>query len=276
MVGSGGMMFGSGPFPWKWEVTVYDYIFWFLIRGEGRLRCEDRDYRLSPGSCFLFTPGMRVHGRSTSQEPFLNFAAHFFPVRPGKISGNMLHRLLGRKSRRMAFFLELARHCTETFQRGDVLGIRQAELAALQMMLQLWREVDSPMPRGEDEKIRLLLAEEGSHLREPIPDLARRAGLSPSQFTRRVRAMTGMAPREYFIRQRISHACGLLTEMSRPVGEIAEILGYIDVSYFVRQFQTVMRTTPTRFRRQPRAASELPGPLGVFTLGQTAAEKKTI
>jgi len=243
-------MFGPTPFPWRWKVTVPDYIFWFLIRGEGRLQCQGRDFRLSPGSCFLFTPGMRIYGRNTSNETFLNFAVHFFPTDRRRISKDALHRLLGRKARRMAFFLDLARHCVETFKRGDALGIRQAELAAMQMMLQLWREVDNPVPHGDDEKILQLLADETRRIPAPVPDLAQRVGLSASQFTRRVRAMTGMAPREYFIRERISHACGLLTETARSVGEIAEILGYIDPSYFVRQFQIVMKTTPARFRRQ--------------------------
>lgn len=247
---AGALMFGPTPFPWRWRVIVPDYIFWFLIRGEGLLQCDGRDFRISPGSCFLLTPGTRIYGRNTSSDIFLNFAVHFFPANRHKMERKSLQRLLGRKARRLAFFLDLARHCLETYKRGDALGIRQAELAAMQMMLQLWREVDNPVPHGDDEKILQLLTDEGRRIPAPVPELARRVGLSASQFTRRVRAMTGMAPREYFIRERISHACGLLTETARPVGEIAEILGYVDASYFVRQFQGIMKTTPARFRRQ--------------------------
>lgn len=250
IIGLGGRMYGPTPSPWIWKSNLPHFNFWFLIRGEGRLRYRGRDYRLEPGTCFLFAPGMRISGKSISNEPFLNFSVHFFPEPRRRIPEDALHRLFGRKAHRMAFFLELARHCTETYKRGDTLGLAQAKLAALQMMYQLWREACTPVPREGDERILQLLASAGRGGATSVPDLARQVGLSASQFTRRVRAITGIAPREYLIQERIGHACGLLAETSRSVAEVAEILGYVDPSYFVRQFQIVMKTTPARFRRQ--------------------------
>ncbi|HEY8966012.1 MAG TPA: helix-turn-helix transcriptional regulator, partial [Candidatus Methylacidiphilales bacterium] len=97
-----------------------------------------------------------------------------------------------------------------------------------------------------------------------VPGLARRVGLSTSQLTRRVRALTGMSPAAYLIRERIGHACAQLAETERSVGEIADALGYADPSYFVRQFQAVMKTTPARYRRKELSEAErrVPGTLG--------------
>ena len=249
-VGLGGRLHGPTPPSWTWKTTFPHYNFWFLIRGEGKLRYLGKNYLLKPGSCFLFTPGSRASGRSTTNEPFLNFSIHFLPTTKALFPHKGLDRLLGHKTCRMNLFLELARHCHETYKRGDELGQHQARFAALQMLLQLWREAFEPMPQKEDEKIMEILSEEGRQGTCAIPDLARQVGLSASQFTRRVHRITGMAPREYLIRERIGHACGLLVETSRPLSDVAEALGYTDLSYFVRQFQAVMKTTPARFRRQ--------------------------
>jgi len=257
LVGLGGRMHGPMPHPWTWEVTVPHFNFWFLIQGEGRLRCHGRDYALAPGTCFLLAPGTRVMGQSTSQESIINFSIHFFPSpRSRKIMlKGVIDRLSGRKVHRMALFLELARHCADAYkrgERGDALGLRQAELAAMQMMLHLWHEASAPPAREQDDHILQLLAETGRKAGVTVPDLARRVGLSTSQFTRRVRVLTDLSPTAYLIRERIAHACSLLAETSQSVGQVAETLGYNDPSYFVRQFQEVMKLTPARFRQKAR------------------------
>jgi len=254
LTGVGGRVHGPFPPPYTWNSIIPYFNFYFVIRGQGRLRCHGRDYRMEPGTCFLFTPGTRVSAHSTSNEPFNNFALHFFPIPRRNIPPDALRPLFGRKAQRFGFLLELARHCAETYKRGDALGLQQARLAGLQMMAQLWREAHTPIPREGDERIRELLAEEGRTGARPVPELARLVGLSASQFTRRVHAITGVAPREHLIQERIGHACGLLAGTSRSVGEVAEMLGYNDPSYFVRQFQEVMKTTPARFRRQSAGA----------------------
>ena len=254
LTGVGSRIHGPLPVPYLWNTTIPYYNFYFLIRGQGRLRCHGRDYRMEPGTCFLFTPGTRVSAHSTTNEPFLNFALHFFPSPRRGFSPEALRRIFGRKAQRFGFLLELARHGAENYKRGDALGLQQARLAGLQMMAQLWREACTPIPREGDERIRELLAEEGRTGARSVPELARLVGLSASQFTRRVHAITGIAPREHLIQERIGHACGMLAGTSRSVREVAEMLGYNDPSYFVRQFQEVMKTTPARFRRQSAGA----------------------
>ncbi|SDU30580.1 AraC-type DNA-binding protein [Verrucomicrobium sp. GAS474] len=252
IVGLGGRMHGPTSHPWVWETTTPHFNFWFLIQGEGRLRYRKRDWVLEPGTCFLFPPGSRISGGPAphSREPVLNFSVHFFPRPRQPVPEDALARLSGRKVHRMAFFLELALHATDAYKRGDAHGLRQTELAALQMLHHLWREASSPPPRKQDDRILQFLAEAGRKGGTDVPRLAKRVGLSPSQLTRRVKVLTGMAPAAYLIRERISHACSLLTETAQSVNEVAEALGYSDPSYFVRQFQEVMKSTPARFRRK--------------------------
>jgi AraC family transcriptional regulator of arabinose operon len=234
---------------WVWETTLPYFNFWFLMQGVGRLKWQGRDFELKPGTCFLFTPGTRVSAFSTSPESVVNFSVHFFPKPRRDVKDADVEPLAGRKVHRMALFLELAQYSADACKRGDKLGIRQAELAALQMMLHLRREASLPVSRTKDDRILQVLAESANAGGVSVPKMARLAGLSTSQFTRRFRGVTGVAPGSYLIRERISHACALLTETAQSVSEVAETLGYADTSYFVRQFQTVMKVTPARFRR---------------------------
>jgi len=246
----GARLYGPTPHPWTWEPALPYFNLWILLQGNGRLHLEKRDYHLKPGTCFLFAPGMRISGRSTSHEPFLNFSIHFFPVPTRKIAPGILRKFRGHRVRRMSFLMELARHCDEVWKRGDALGQQQTRIAALQILLLLWREIVTPPPKDDEEKIRSGLAEAANRTSSSVPQLAKSVGLSTSQFTRRVRAITGMPPREYLIRERINRACSLLGETSRSITEIAGLLGYNDPSYFIRQFQHVMKTTPANFRRE--------------------------
>jgi AraC-like DNA-binding protein len=240
-----------GPLrPWSWRTTLPHFNFWFLIQGSGRLSCQGQLHTLEPGTCFLFPPGSRISGHSDSKEPIVNFSVHFFPKPRRNIPARTIELFRGRKVHRMTLFLELARHGSDAYRRGDSLGRWQAELAALQMMLHLWREISDPAPRKRDDRILQLLSQAGKGHFAAIPELAREAGLSTSQFTRRTSALTGIAPAEYLIRERMGHACTLLTETSQSIAEIADTLGYSDPSYFVRQFRALMKLTPARFRRK--------------------------
>lgn len=79
--------------------------------------------------------------------------------------------------------------------------------------------------------------------------LARRCGLSARSLRRRLLAH-GLSFRHEVLRARMSEAAHLLTHTSRPVGEIAERLGYDRQADFSRAFRRVRGMTPTALRRQ--------------------------
>ncbi len=238
--------------PWIWDTTIPHFNFWFQTEGAGRLISRDKEYRLEPGMCFLFTPGTKVWATSQKAQGMANFSVHFFPECHGSVSARKVEPIFGRKIRRMSLFLELSRDIIASFRQNDSLGLHQAEWGVLMMISHLWREAFHSPQAEEDEKM-IGLLDEAAHSREShssIPDLAQKVGLSPSQFTRRVQAITDDSPANYIIRERISHACFLLVETSQSIKMIADKLGYADPSYFVRQFRKVMQITPSQYRHR--------------------------
>jgi len=238
--------------PWVWEKEIPHFNFWFQTEGAGRLVCRGKEYRLEPGVCFLFTPGTEVRATNDPGAGMANFSVHFFPSPRQAISHEMLAPLFGRKVYRMNLFLELSVEMINSFKRGDELGRHQSEWGLLCMISHLWREAFNPPKTNQDEEIleTLRRAAFRGECEAQVPDLARKVGLSPSQFTRRTQALTGDSPASYLIKERLNHARFLLIDSSKSVKMIAAELGYRDLSFFIRQFRKTTGLTPAAFRRQ--------------------------
>jgi AraC-like DNA-binding protein len=83
-----------------------------------------------------------------------------------------------------------------------------------------------------------------------VTELARRAGLSRSQFNRQFRRLFGVTPREYLLRVRVHAACHLLEETDRKATAIAQETGFFDHSHFSRTFSRIMGSSPRVYRQR--------------------------
>ena len=81
-----------------------------------------------------------------------------------------------------------------------------------------------------------------------ISDLAERFDLSDTHFRRLFRNYTGRSPREFVTSLRISKAKELLLQ-NKKIKEVAKIVGYEDVFYFMRVFKTVTGLSPGRWQK---------------------------
>lgn len=88
------------------------------------------------------------------------------------------------------------------------------------------------------------------HYHQPISlaDVAQAAGYSPAYLTDLVQAQTGRSVKRWIIERRMVQARLLLTTTAQTVNQIAESIGYTDVSYFVRQFRQFHNASPQVWR----------------------------
>lgn len=98
------------------------------------------------------------------------------------------------------------------------------------------------------------------HLDEPlrVPDLAVRAGLSPFQFDKRLRALFGLSAGQYLSRLRIGRACDRLRHTEASLSELALECGYADQAAFTRQFRKSVGLTPGAYRLTARRGRKRP------------------
>lgn len=108
--------------------------------------------------------------------------------------------------------------------------------------------------RGTKERFRALRGEVLSSLAEhwTVEGMAKRVNLSPSRFHATYKALFGSSPMDDIIRARVDTAKNALAFSDADVRQIAEDLGYGNLSHFCRQFRTVCGVPPGQYRKQNR------------------------
>ena len=81
--------------------------------------------------------------------------------------------------------------------------------------------------------------------------LADELDLTRTQLTAKVRQITGNSLNSYITRVRMNHACRLLRQTDKTVGEVAMACGFDDMGYFGRVFKNSFNCTPSQFRKLP-------------------------
>ena len=86
-----------------------------------------------------------------------------------------------------------------------------------------------------------------------IAELAQQFGMSERNFSRRFKAAIGKTPVSYLQEIRLGMAQDLLQSSNLSVSEIAERVGYSDVSHFAQLFRRNLSMTPRQYRTMVRA-----------------------
>ena len=125
------------------------------------------------------------------------------------------------------------------------------------------RDLRTPVREGRElgvlaEVLERLRRESAQPLR--IEKLARETGLSWSQFQRRVRAITGLTPRQLLTKSRIEAAALALRTSDEPLSSVAIECGFYDQAAFSRQFRLATGLSPGEYRRAVRETAVSRGP----------------
>lgn len=82
-----------------------------------------------------------------------------------------------------------------------------------------------------------------------LADIAKAINRSPSYLSASVRKLTGRTVVEWIKERRMTEARRLLLETDDDITQIAESIGYQEVTYFIRQFRQFHRETPQAWRQ---------------------------
>lgn len=111
----------------------------------------------------------------------------------------------------------------------------------------------APAQAGNLEEVARYMEE---HLDEPlsIPQLSRRAFLSPTTFKAAFRQRYGLAVHAWLRQRRMERAAQLLRGSSLTVLEVAQSVGYSSGSQFTAAFRERYGTSPGKFRKMSKGA----------------------
>lgn len=142
-------------------------------------------------------------------------------------------------------------------------GVDVANRAARRMVVAPHRQggqaqfIEQPLPAArEQDRLSPLLDWLQAHLTDAhtLDDLAARALMSRRSFTRRFREATGTTPGRWLLAQRLSRAQRLLETSDRTIDAVAADAGFGSTLSLRQHFAATLKTSPTAYRRQFRAA----------------------
>ena len=112
--------------------------------------------------------------------------------------------------------------------------------------------VEAPVPETDCESIQPVLDHITRNLEAPhaVPELARLAMMSERTFARRFVKETGTTPHKWVIQQRVLRARELLEQTDLPVDAVASRSGFGSAALLRSHFQSVVGTSPQRYRRE--------------------------
>lgn len=90
-----------------------------------------------------------------------------------------------------------------------------------------------------------------------LSDVAQAAGYSPAYLTTLVQNQTGRTIKQWITERRMVQARSLLSNSAQSVRQIAESVGYPDVSYFIRQFRQQHGVSPQVWRTEQHAIDSI-------------------
>jgi transcriptional regulator GlxA family with amidase domain len=112
--------------------------------------------------------------------------------------------------------------------------------------------VETPLPPTDCDRMQPVLAHIADNLdaQHTVPDLARLAMMSERTFARRFVAETGTTPHRWIVQQRVLRARELLEQTDLPVEAVASHSGFGSAALLRTHFQSVVGTSPQRYRRE--------------------------
>jgi AraC-like DNA-binding protein len=237
-----GRVRGQTPF------TVLQY----TISGTGTLRYENRTMKIRPGEALLvIVPHNHCYWLEKGDK------WEFFWISMNGIEALRIHEII---LNMQGPVLKLKNHtvdklasCTLRLMEGKGEMPGEASAIAYEAAMALFDDTFGPsekLPTSENALSRALQYVY-ANLASPltVDMLARVAGLSRAHFSRSFANLTGLAPAEFVLQERMKRAAKLMiANRELPIKEIAALTGIPDNNYFSKVFRRIYGVSPTEFR----------------------------
>lgn len=242
---------------WKWDTRhqpLEDFDLWYAWSGTGTMLRNNKSYEIAGGTCFLFRPGDQTAASHDPQQPLTVTYIHFSLIPPAEHAGQPFPSGVHHVKDRFVFETYLNRY-VEAMMENTKDSAFEGKLLLTLMLMQLKREEEQPASRPADHLssiIRMLAyrIRQTPGIPHSVESLAENANLSPRYFALKFKEIMGIPLERYMIQTRIERAEHLLRYNGMNASEVAEALGYKDLSFFSRQFKKIRGKNPSDIRKE--------------------------
>ena len=234
-----------------------EYTFLHFINGT-EIRIDGKQVSVPHHTCIIYRPGTPQY--FYNQKPLIHDWMH--------LTGDLSDLLENLKipmdtllyPQRFDFITDIMRELESEFYSQKSGRERILTLKTEELFIKLARscsgEYEAAVDTSTEERLRKLRDEIflslGHHW--TVSEMAERVSLSESRFYGVYRSVYGTSPIDDLIRARIDAAKKALTFTSQSVSQIAEGLGYNNLTHFTRQFKAFAGISPAAYRKSGNAA----------------------
>lgn len=257
------------------NVRPYDCRIFYVAEGQGTLRLDHENHRLSRGQALLWNAGVHYHIRSDESDPLILLGANFdytqalsdltVPIPPDPVSVFDAERRW--ETVEFKDFPKLNRpvclnnmHMLEEALTAMLMEYKTQKLYCGKRLSGMLTDILVLMARNivlsdsgrntSAAKIDDVLDYIHRHYNEALDNdaLGARFGYHPNYLNRQVKLYTGKALHQYLLNYRIARAIDLLVATDKPVSEIAAEVGFRDLCHFSKMFRQKTGASPSALR----------------------------
>lgn len=230
------------------------YILLHCVKGKGHIELEGSYIELKANTCFIIPKNVPHHYKSSTDEPWSIYWAHF----TGDHAEALYNRYLERKTdpqpipydeRRTDAFEEVFGMLENSFEIRD-MEIMNIKFQHYISSFIYFKQIDPASKDYDEISGSIAYMKENISNQLFIEDLAMQQHLSVSHYCRLFRAKTGSSPTQYFNQLKIQKSCQYLYFSDRNIKEICAELGFEDPYYFSRLFKKIMGISPAHYKNQ--------------------------
>lgn len=263
------------------DTDVMFYVHWhqefeFLVLTEGKVlfTIEDREYVMNPGD-IVFINSNYLHMAKNICCGVCSFYAIDFSYH---VLNEDIHSIFSKKFIRPILndkyvfpeFMPVSEDEDKCWQKDirnylhEIGECPEHELEPFELMIRsrilaIWDILDKNCVRAQkDNDIESRYSERLepviSYIKEnyayeiTLGELAAILPMSEGQFSRVFKQTMKLSPIQYLMRYRILQSCKLLQDTEKKIGEIANLSGFNNISYFNRVFLNTIGCTPKEYR----------------------------
>ncbi len=225
--------------------------FLYITSGEGIVLIGNNEYAVSEGDIITVNSNL-IHSMYTNtvMEYFCLIPDVDFCTSNDIDTENLVFDTLIKDESALALYSNVI----TAFLTGGKFRNASIRSAVLNLLLYLAEKhseaADGAKKADVNEDIKLAVGYMKSHFHErlTLDELSCEVGLSKYYFVRKFKSCIGCTPIEYINRLRCERAKKLLAK-DREIGEISELCGFDNFSYFSKTFKTITGTTPSQYRK---------------------------
>lgn len=221
----------------------------YVVSGKGAVRLDGRQYALSPGVVFSYSPATRCEIRNDPTNPmvkyFLSFSGTAFP---GRLRRCGVPAGRARPSTQRSEIVSVLEELVREGQRSGPLAGKICDTLFELLLLKI-EDTTALTPHPSEPareaflRCKALIDSRAASL-GTLEEIAGAAGVEASSVCRWFRRYQGTSPYRYLMRRKMNLAAGYLVEHGMLVKEVAQRVGFSDPYHFSRAFKAVHGVAP--------------------------------